>query len=144
LAWKYRTIEIEGIKQRVIEIARLDADGRTFHVIDMLQQTDFDEKGEKWLCDGFPITLHKYQTYITIHASDYMAYCWSAVRTPEKWSDPWPIRSAYLMSEQETAWISKDRSLHTRGLATRPLPQCAHMSGTALQGMLATLRQLTE
>jgi hypothetical protein len=142
LAWRYRTIEIEGTEQRAIEIARLD--GRTFHVIDMLQKTDFDAKGEKWLRESNPITFHKHQTYITIHASDYMAYCWSVVRTPEKWSDAWPVRNAYLMSEQEAAWISRDWSPHASRLAPRPLPQCAHMSATALQGMLATLRRLAE
>lgn len=133
LAWRYTA-------QNVIEIARLE--GRDFHVIDVLQTKDFDVNGQKWLNERNPITLHKHQTYITIHASDYMTSLWSMRYTPEKWSDPWPKYHSYLMSEKEAAWISRDLESHAKSLATRTLPQSADMSATRLQGMLATLHQL--
>ena len=142
LAWRYRTVQIQGTAQNVIEIARLE--GGNFHVIDMLQTKDFDVNGEKWFNERNPITLHKHQTYITIHASDYMASLWSMRYTPQKWSDPWPKYQSYLMSEKEAAWISRDWSSHAKRLATRTLPQSAYMSTTGLQGMLATLHQLAE
>ena len=132
-------MQIQGTAQNVIEIARLE--GRDFHVIDVLQTNYFDVNGKKWLNERNPITLHKHQTYITIHASDYMATLWSMRYTPENWSDPWPKYHSYLMSEKESAWISRDWTSHASKLATRTLPQRADMSATRLQGMLATLHR---
>lgn len=109
LEWRYEKNE-EGRLQspHAIEICRVDGDAR--QVIHTLRGEDFGSRGENWLSNVKPIVMQKHETYILICPSDHFARAWDILKsyTRDSWLDPVPNFRKYTMSQDETAWISKD------------------------------------
>ena len=143
LEWRYKKNE-EGRLQspHAIEICQVDGDAR--HVIHTLRGEDFRPGGENWLSKVKPIVMQKHETYILICPSDHFARAWHNLQsyTREKWSDPVPNFRKYTMSQDETAWISKDSEFITKYIFkdTRQ----AHTCAGDMHAMLGTLQQLAE